>query len=127
MKRQGSGMFRKRLSSGGDPVDFLNTSEASEDFAALSPAEVLIQRIQGFWVLHQGPKNTAPWLQSFLVRGSEAESQEDALEIRTESERVYMAGGELSLDEDGLLHRYGQSGTHLVYTRLTDPQGVYVP
>jgi len=127
MKRQGSGMYRKRLSSGGDPVDFLDTSEASEDFAALSPAEVLIQRIQGFWVLHQGPKNTAPWLQSFLVRGSEAESQEDALEIRTESERVYMAGGELSLDEDGLLHRYGQSGTHLVYTRLTDPQGVYVP
>ncbi|CAL1153292.1 unnamed protein product [Cladocopium goreaui] len=178
MKRQGSGMYRKRLSSGGDPVDFLDTSEASEDFAALSPAEVLIQRIQGFWVLHQGPKNTAPWLQSFLVRGSEAESQEDALEIRTESERVYMAGGvtlwtvpvpkdpqlavkitnscwlltsltlespsmsryhsdmgavmrvmrnkELSLDEDpdgalegldGLLHRYGQSGTHLVYTR----------
>lgn len=130
MKRQGSGMYRKRLSSGGDPVDFLDTSEASEDFAALaalSPAEVLIHRIQGFWVLHQGPKNTAPWLQSFLVRGSEAESQEDALEIRTESERVYMAGGELSLDEDGFLHRYGQSGTHLVYTRLTDPQGVYIP
>ncbi|CAL1139465.1 unnamed protein product [Cladocopium goreaui] len=199
MKRQGSGMY----SSGGDPVDFLDTSEASEDFAALSPAEVLIQRIQGFWVLHQGPKNTAPWLQSFLVRGSEAESQEDTLEIRTESERVYMAGGVrarqhlakpnpeeirrpdlrawiwsasaalkkqcdpvdcsssegstawgqnhkfllaidiivLSLDEDpdgalegldGLLHRYGQSGTHLVYTRqdvqtelnISEPNGL---
>lgn len=126
MRRQGSGMYRKRHSSGGDPVDFLDTSEASEDSTALGPAEVLIHRIQGFWVLHQGPKNTAPWLQSFLVRGSEAESQEDALEIRTESERVYMAGGELSLDEDGLLHRYGQSGTHLVYTRLTDPRGVHI-
>jgi len=116
MMRQGSG--RKRLSSGGE-FD-IDTREASEEFAALSPAEALLHRIQGFWVLHQGPKQTAPWLQAFFVKGFEAEAQEDVLEIRFEGSSVYMAGGELALDEEGFLHRYGQSGTHLIYTRLAE-------
>jgi len=112
---------RKRFATDGDAADLEEVSERELFNNFASPAEALLHDIQGMWTLHQGPDTTASWLRSFLVRGRVAESEEDWLEIRIQDDTVYMAGGELSLDEEGRLHRFGQSGTHLVYTRLDEP------
>lgn len=87
----------------------------------LSHAQALLMVIQGGWQLHAGPDDTAPWLKSFTINDFVAESQEDFIEITIENGKLVMAGGELSLDEDGFLHRYGRSGSHLMYIRLEDP------
>jgi len=84
-------------------------------------AQALLMVIQGGWELHAGPDGTAPWLQSFTINDFVAESQEDFIEITIENGKLVMAGGELSLDEDGFLHRYGRSGSHLMYIRIEDP------
>jgi len=110
---------RPRMSSksaAGPDADMEN--EVTE---VLSHAQALLMVIQGGWQLHAGPDDTAPWLQSFTINDFVAESQEDFIEITIENGKLVMAGGELSLDEDGFLHRYGRSGSHLMYIRLEDP------
>eukprot|EP00931_Biecheleriopsis_adriatica_P058855 TRINITY_DN3511_c0_g1_i1.p1 TRINITY_DN3511_c0_g1~~TRINITY_DN3511_c0_g1_i1.p1 ORF type:complete len:852 (-),score=117.93 TRINITY_DN3511_c0_g1_i1:115-2628(-) len=80
--------------------------------------------LDGMWVMVQGPTDTSNWLKKFFVRGDLVQSCDGRmLELKLSDSSVYLAGGELLMDDEGRLHRRGRSGHHFIYERAGPKAG----
>eukprot|EP00434_Breviolum_minutum_P040859 symbB.v1.2.036326.t1/scaffold5103.1/size30861/2 len=80
-----------------------------------------LQRIQGCWLLKAGPKQCVGWLQGFVVRGIEVNTTSGLLGLDIDEEgHILLAGGEVYVDQDDVLHRAGKSGGSYLYARVAE-------
>jgi len=93
-----------------------DTQQASEEIIRQK-----LQRIQGCWLLKAGPKQCVGWLQGFVVRGIEVNTTSGLLGLDIDEEgHILLAGGEVYVDQDDVLHRAGKSGGSYLYARVAE-------
>mmetsp|Transcript_78526 Transcript_78526/g.188359 ORF Transcript_78526/g.188359 Transcript_78526/m.188359 type:complete len:626 (+) Transcript_78526:37-1914(+) len=101
-----------------------NSNGKNQAYRALSPEERRndqLLRMQGCWVLCDGPSKMVGWLHGFVITGEQVRTTQGATLLQYDEHcNILLAGGYLSVDENDNLQRNGKSGGQYLYVRVNE-------